>query len=174
MPCRASIILYVLFCGTACFAQSPADSKIWGRQISRSRLRKSRSGKSTSPTGLKRLAASVIRYRCNRKPNAQRAVKAGVTISEMGFVDPFYAYYDSKLLKRRNPHVPLDRLEKEVAEYRGSGVRILAVYPPWLQREVYESHPEWRRIATNTTEIPQVDLKTVSARRHALPARALW
>src|SRR5438105_11277044 len=34
------------------------------------------------------------------------AAKHGVTISEMGFVDPFYAYYDSKLLKRRSPHVP--------------------------------------------------------------------
>ena len=37
------------------------------------------------------------------------AAKHGVTLSEMGFVDPFYAYYDSKLLKRRSPHVPLGR-----------------------------------------------------------------
>ena len=35
----------------------------------------------------------------------KRAVSHGVSISEMGFVDPFYAYYDSKLLKRRSPHV---------------------------------------------------------------------
>src|SRR5687768_5828192 len=41
------------------------------------------------------------------------AAKHGVTISELGFVDPFYAYYDSKLLKRRSPHVPLGRLEKD-------------------------------------------------------------
>ena len=57
----------------------------------------------------------------------------------MGFVDPFYAYYDSKLLKRRSPHVPLDRLPKDIAEYKRLGVRILGVYPPCLQGEVYET-----------------------------------
>src|SRR5262245_26864150 len=88
-----------------------------------------------------------------------RAAKHGVTLSELGFVDPFYPYYDSKLLKRRSPHVPPARLEKDIAEYRRLGVRILAVYPPTLQGEVYEAHPDWRRIATNTTDVPQVDLK---------------
>jgi hypothetical protein len=87
------------------------------------------------------------------------AAAHGVTLSELGFVDPFYAYYDSKLLKRRSPHVPAGRLEKDSAEYKKLGVRILAVYPPSLQGEVYENHPDWRRIATNTTDIPQVDLK---------------
>lgn len=89
----------------------------------------------------------------------ERAVSHGVTISEMGFVDPFYAYYDSRLLKRRSPHVSLERLKKDITEYRRLGVRILGVYPPCLQGEVYETRPEWRRIATNTTEIPQIDLK---------------
>jgi len=89
----------------------------------------------------------------------QAAARHGVTISEMGFVDPFYAYYDSKLLKRRSPHVPLERLPKDIAEYKRLGVRILGVYPPCLQGEVYELHPEWRRIATNTSEIPSIDLK---------------
>ncbi|HVC94277.1 MAG TPA: ThuA domain-containing protein [Pirellulales bacterium] len=92
-------------------------------------------------------------------PARQRAATHGVTISEMGFVDPFYAYYDSKLLKRRSPHVPLARLAGDIAEYKRLGVRILGVYPPCLQGEVYENHPEWRRIATNTTEIPETDLK---------------
>ncbi len=87
------------------------------------------------------------------------AAKHGVTISELGFVDPFYAYYDSKHLKRRSPHVPLDRLPKDIAEYKRLGVRILGVYPPCLQGEVYETHPDWRRIATNTTEIPSIDMK---------------
>jgi hypothetical protein len=87
------------------------------------------------------------------------AAAHGVALSEIGFVDPLYAYYDSKLLKKRSPHVPPGRLEKDIAEYKRLGVRILAVYPPCLQGEVYERHPEWRRIATNTTAIPQVDLK---------------
>ncbi len=89
----------------------------------------------------------------------QQAVAHGVSISEMGFVDPFYAYYDSQLLKRRSPHVPADRTKKDILEYEKLGLRILAVYPPCLQAEVYEAHPDWRRIATNTTEIPTIDLK---------------
>ncbi len=88
-----------------------------------------------------------------------RAAAHGVTISELGFVDPFYPYYDSKLLKRRSPHVPLGRLEKDIAEYKKLGVHILAVYPPCLQGEVYESHPDWRHVGTRTDEIPQIDLK---------------
>lgn len=87
------------------------------------------------------------------------AAAHGVTISEMGFVDPFYAYYDSKLLKRRSPHVPLGQLEKNIAEYKRLGVRILGVYPPCLQGEVYEAHPDWRRVSTDTAEIPQIDMK---------------
>jgi hypothetical protein len=87
------------------------------------------------------------------------AVAHGVTISELGFVDPFYPYYDSKLLKKRSPHVPLGRLEHDIAEYKRLGIRILAVYPPCLQGEVYENHPDWRRVATNTTEIPRIDMK---------------
>lgn len=89
----------------------------------------------------------------------ERAVAAGVTMSEFGFVDPFYAYYDSKLLARRSPHVPLERLDKDMAEYQRLGVKIFGVYPPCLQGEVYETHPEWRRIATNTREIPTIDMK---------------
>ena len=53
---------------------------------------------------------------------------------------------------------PPDRLEKDIAEYKRLGVRILGVYPPCLQAEAYELHPDWRRIATNTTEIPQTDM----------------
>lgn len=100
-------------------------------------------------------------YTLSRMDTKGRAAAAahGVTLSELGFVDPFYAYYDSKLLKRRSPHVPPDRLAKDIAEYQRLGVRILGVYPPCLQGEVYENHPEWRRIPTNTTEIPSIDLK---------------
>jgi type 1 glutamine amidotransferase len=87
------------------------------------------------------------------------AAAHGVTISEMGFVDPFYAYYDSRLLKKRSPHVPLDRLPKDIAEYQRLGVRVLGVYPPCLQGEVYEDHRDWRRIASNTTDIPQIDMQ---------------
>lgn len=87
------------------------------------------------------------------------AAKHGVEISEMGFVDPFYAYYDSQLLKRQSPHVPPERLTNDIAEYQRLGIRILGVYPPCLQGEVYDEHPDWRRIDTNTTVIPQIDMQ---------------
>ena len=89
----------------------------------------------------------------------EEAVRHGVTISEMNFVDPFYPYYDSALFHKRSPHVPLERIREEIAEYRRLGVRILAVYPPTLQGEVWTAHPDWRRIATDTTEIPEVDME---------------
>lgn len=91
-------------------------------------------------------------------PSRERAARAGVTLSELGFVDPFFTYYDSELLKKRSPHVPADRLQKDLAEYRRLGVRVLGVYPPCLQSEVYEKHPDWRRVATADGKIPAVDL----------------
>ena len=89
----------------------------------------------------------------------ERAAAHGVTISEMGFVNPFFACYESKLIANRSPDFPPGRVEKDIAEYKRLGVRILGVYPPCLQGEVYEKHPEWRRIATNTAEIPTIDMK---------------
>jgi len=89
----------------------------------------------------------------------EEAIRHGVTISEMNFVDPFYPYYDSRLLRRRSPHVPLSRIRDEIDEYRRLGVRILAVCPPTLQGEVWAEHPEWRRVAADTTGIPEVDLE---------------
>ncbi|MFO0849597.1 MAG: alpha-amylase family protein [Gemmataceae bacterium] len=100
-------------------------------------------------------------YTLSGMDTAARTAAAGhgVRLSELGFVDPFYAYYDSKLLKRRSPHVPLGRLERDIAEYKRLGVKVLGVYPPTLQGEVYEAHPDWRRVPTDTRDIPQVDLK---------------
>ena len=87
-------------------------------------------------------------------------MKHGVTISEMGFVDPFYAYYDSKLLKRRSPHVPLDRVWKRTSPSTGGwACGSWASIRRACRARSTRTHPEWRRIATNTTEIPQVDLK---------------
>ena len=101
-----------------------------------------------------------VGYTLSTMSGGQRAEAArhGVSISEMNFVDPYYPYYNSSLLKKRSPHVALDHLPREIAEYKKLGVRILAVYPPTLQGEVYQNHPDWRRIPTNTTTIPQIDM----------------
>ncbi len=88
-----------------------------------------------------------------------RATAAGSEMSEMGFVNPFYVNYDSAYLHNRDPNLPKDYISKEIADYKRRHVRILAVVPPGLQGEVYATHPEWRKITTNTTVIPQVDMK---------------
>jgi hypothetical protein len=153
------ILCAALACGTTCIAQRPAESKIWGRQILPQPFEKTPFRQVNVPPWLEETCGVGYTLSVQSKADRERAVKAGVTISEMGFVDPLYAYYDSKLLSRRNPSVAKDYAEKEVAEYRRLGLKILAVYPPTLQGEVYEKHPDWRRIATKTTDIPQVDLK---------------
>ena len=54
----------------------------------------------------------------------EEAVRHGVTISEMNFVDPFYPYYDSQLLHKRSPHVALGKIEEEIAEYKRLGFKV--------------------------------------------------
>src|SRR4030095_10184012 len=70
-----------------------------------------------------------------------------------------YPIYASQLVLKRSPHAPLDRIERDMAEYRRLGIRMLGVVPPGLQGEIYEKHPDWRRVSKNTTEIPQVDMQ---------------
>ena len=173
MP-RFSLAILLLLQAPITYAAEPDDSAIWDDGIASQPFDKQPFRAIRIPAWVE--DTSGVGYTLSVQSSAQRerAVKAGVTISELGFVDPFYAYYDSKLLKNRNPNVPLDRIDKEVAEYRRLGLRILAVYPPSLQSEVYAAHPDWRRITTNTTEVPQVDLKITSVWRHALPAGPLW
>jgi hypothetical protein len=50
------------------------------------------------------------------------AASHGVTISEMGFVNPFFACYDSQLITRRSADYPPGRIERDIAEYKNLGV----------------------------------------------------
>ena len=134
----------------------PAD--IWGRQILAQPFDTTPFREIRIPRWIEETIGVGYTLSGQSTKQRERAALAGVTISEMGFVDPFYPYYDSKLLTRRSPHVPLERIHAEVAEYKRLGIRILGVYPPCLQGEVYEKHPEWRRIPNDTREIPTIDL----------------
>ncbi len=152
------------FCGAICVFVVPVSAdepgKIWDRQILAQPFDKQPFHQIAIPEWVQETLGCGYTLSVMNSEQREQAASHGVRLSEMGFVDPFYAYYDSKLLKRRNPNVSLDRLDKNIAEYKRLGVRILGVYPPSLQSEVYELHPEWRRISTNTTKIPQVDLVT--------------
>ncbi len=138
-------------------AQSP-DGKIWGPAIMPQPFEKQPFHEIRIPAWVQDTIGCGYTLSVMDSRARSAAAAHGVTISEMGFVDPFYAYYDSKLLKKRSPHVPLERLPKDIAEYKRLGVRILGVYPPCLQSEAYETHLDWRRIDTNTTKIPQIDM----------------
>jgi type 1 glutamine amidotransferase len=140
-------------------AQDVAKPDIWGRTVGAQPFDRAPFREIKVPEWVRNtLGVGYTLSGMNTEKRA-RAAAAGVTISELGFVDPFYAYYDSKLLLRRSPHVPLERITREVAEYQRLGVRILGVYPPTLQSEAYELHPDWRLISKDTREIPSVDLK---------------
>ena len=158
MNCRWFVIALFISLPMDARAQE-AIPKIWGKRISSQPFDKVPFHEIAIPEWVQGTVGCGYTLSVMDSAERTEAAKHGVTISEMGFVDPFFAYYDSKLLKRRNPHVPLERLASEIAEYQRLGVRILGVYPPCLQGEVYEGHPEWRRIDTNTTVIPQIDLK---------------
>ena len=120
--------------GTPAADEKPAG--IWGRAILPQPYEKGPFREVKVPAWVQDSTGAGYTLSVMSSADRTAAAEMGVTISEMGFVDPFYAYYDSKLLKRRSPHVPLDRIEKEIAEYQKLGVRILGVYPPTLQGEV--------------------------------------
>lgn len=160
MPATLSV-RSIIFCVTACLtsvinAQEPAT--IWDREILAQPFDNEPFRQIAIPEWVQDTLGCGYTLSVMDRQQREQAAAHGVRLSEMGFVDPFYAYYDSQLLKRRSPHVPPDRLTADIAEYKRLGVRILGVYPPCLQAEVYELHTDWRRIATNTTEIPQTDM----------------
>lgn len=127
-------------------ADEPPRASIWGRTIAAEPYDKVAFREIRIPEWVQETVGVGYTLSVQNAEQRQRAVKAGVTISEMGFVDPFHVFYDSKLLKNRSPHVAADSVDKEVAEYRRLGLRILGVYPPTLQSEVYAEHPDWRRV----------------------------
>ncbi len=152
---RIAFVL-VIICAPECHA---ADPKVFDGTIMPQPFEKSPFQQVHIPAWVQDLTGAGYTLSVMDSAARENAAKHGVKLSEMGFVDPFYTYYDSKLLKKRSPHVPPDRLKKDIAEYKRLGVHILGVYPPCLQGEVYETHPEWRRIATDTREIPQIDMQ---------------
>lgn len=144
---------------TAAAAVASPHDAIWGRTIMAQPFDRAPFREIRVPQWVRETVGCGYTLSAMTTQQRERAAKAGVAISELGFVDPFYAYYDSKLLERRSPHVPLGRAEEDIAEYKRLGVRILGVYPPCLQAEAYEKHPDWRRIDTNTRDIPSIDLE---------------
>ena len=134
-----------------------AAPDIWGKPIMKQPFDKEPLREINIPEWVRDLSTVTYCFSVMGDPLRERAAVAGAQISELNFVDPFNAFYGSKYLKKRDPNVPLDRVDREIAAYNKYGVKILGVVPPGLIGEVFYSHPEWRRIGTNTTEIPTAD-----------------
>lgn len=158
MPHARSHFIFIVFllAGFAARAESPPE--VWGKTILQQPFDREPFREVKVPEWVQDTVGVGYTLSGMSSEQRKRAAEAGVTISEIGFVDPFFVYYDSKLLEKRSPHVPPQQLEKDIAEYRKLGIRLLGVYPPCLQGEVYEKHPDWRRIAEDTTQIPQIDM----------------
>lgn len=86
------------------------------------------------------------------------AAKAGAQMTEVFFGDARGAKYPSKLLPV-HPDSP-DSAPKHLAECKKRGIRVLAVVWPCYMAKLYREHADWRRIATNTTVIPEEDATT--------------
>jgi hypothetical protein len=141
------------------YPPSATDSAVWDRVIAAQPFDRAPFRQNRIPAWVQETVGCGYTLSVTGSAGRARARDLGVSISELGFVDPFYAYYDSKLLRRRSPQVLLERISKDVDEYRRLGLRILGVYPPCLQAEVYELHPDCRRVDRPTNDITQVDLK---------------
>lgn len=150
-----TIALALALIGCSVVAQAAPD--IWSRPVMKQPFDKEPLREIRIPEWVEKLNGVTYCFSVADSESREFAVKEGAQISEVFFVDPFYVYYDSKLLSKRSPHVPPGKLEQDIAEYKRLGVKILGVAPPGLLGEAYFNHPEWRRIGTNTTEIPQAD-----------------
>ena len=149
--------MIILWAMTGLVGAAYGATGIWGSAIMKQPFDKEALREINLPEWVRNLSTVTYCFSGMDQALRERAASAGAQISEVNFVDPLYAYYDSKYLKLRNPGVPADRIDKDVAEYKRLGVKILAVVPPGLQKEIYNAHPEWRKISTDTTQIPPED-----------------
>ncbi len=156
-----AFLLVFLAVTTAVFSQTrPAKPAppLWGKALPAQPFDTQTFREIALPDWLEETTRVTYCYSVMSAAMRDRATQAGSQVSEMGFVSPFYANYPSAILKKRDPNLPPDYIDKEIADYKRRHVRILAVVPPGLQGEIYAAHPDWRRIYTNTHTIPQVDL----------------
>ncbi len=135
-----------------------ATPPLWGKAIAGQRFDTQPFHEIAVPAWLEETTRVTYCFSVMSAAMRDRATQAGSQVSEMGFVNPFFANYPSAILKKRDPNLPQDYIDKEIADYKRRHVRILAVVPPGLQGEIYAAHPDWRRIYTDTHSIPQVDM----------------
>ncbi len=152
------VLTLILLAGTLVLPRGYAEpANIWGKEILPQPFDKQPFHEITIPKWLEETTLVTYCLSIMDAAGRDRAKEHGAQISELGFASPWYVYYDSQFLKKRDPNVSADQVEKEIAEYQKRGIRILGAIPPGLQSEIFAEHPDWRVISTNTTEIPPYD-----------------
>lgn len=142
-----------------CAASRKPPHEIWGSSLMKQPFDEKPFRAINPPAWLEEITALNYCFSVIDDTARDRAAKAGSQMSEMAFVNTEHVYYESAILKNRMPGLSAHYVERQIAGYKKRSVRILAAPPPTLQAEIYINHPEWRRISTNTTTIPQADLK---------------
>ena len=161
-----TLFLFADTCLPAADTSQPLSTSpsIWGKEIMKQPFDKKPFHEVKPPAWLEDITRVTYCFSVIDAATRDKATELGSQMSEMGFVSPYGTLYDSKILLDRNPSETIqqseEKLHKEIADYKRRGVRILAVAPPNLIGEVYAKHPDWRRVGTNTTDIPPYDKAT--------------
>src|SRR5919108_63761 len=108
MPGRTLLIVILLAALAPRAGAQDSKPEIWGKTILRQPFDTEPFREVRVPAWVEDLTGVGYTLSVMDREQRQRAAAAGVTLSEVGFVDPLYVYYDSKYLSRRNPHVPPD------------------------------------------------------------------
>ena len=147
----------VLVCGSAALPGARAAEGIWGRTIMKQPFDKTAFREVKVPGWVEDLTTICYRLPGTDDATLARLVKDGVQTGCLFFAEPTHVCYHSKYLKNVSPYYPPEKLEADYAALVKHGIKIIGVVPPALWGEPYFAHPEWRRIGTNTTQIPQAD-----------------
>ena len=129
--------------------EKPAEG-IWGRTVMSQAFDEKPFREVNVPSWL----LDTVNYCYGLQRDWDSAVKYGAQMGEIAFGGTDYFKYESKFVSL-HPNVGKDEMEQLAGEFRQRNIRIVGAFPPCLQKEIYDKHPEFRRIAENHNRIPQ-------------------
>jgi len=151
------VLVVMLVCVMACSAGADPAAPVFGKTIMKTPFDSEPFREVNIPKWV--WESPRYNYSITVLGNYEEAARYGTQLGELAFGDCRAVYYDSKYLKR-SEKTPPGTLEKQIAQYKANGIRMIGAIPPCLQAQAYAEHPDWRGIETNTTEIPNLDLAT--------------
>ncbi len=154
------LCIAMIWLSVAVLGRATADGSapgIWGRPIMKQPFDKEQFHEVKVPDWVHDIRCVCYGVPGTDDATLSRLVNDGMQTACLFFAEPMHVCYHSAYLKNISPYYPPEKLEQDYAQFNKYGIKIIGVVPPALWGEPYFAHPEWRRIPTNTTEIPQVD-----------------